>query len=59
MVGASKMCMVRLWERAAEKRRLEFTLEASLSREFREELIDNGISLASLPSRPNASARTS
>jgi len=48
--------MVWLWERAAEKRRLEFTLEASLSREFREELIDNGISLASLQ-QPWVSAR--
>ena len=54
---AETMCMgPQLWERLAAKRRQELTLEASLSREFREELIHNGVSLASLQ-QPWVSAR--
>ena len=49
-------CNVQMWERLAAQRRQELTLEASLSREFREELINNGVSLAALE-QPWVSAR--
>ena len=49
-------CNVQMWERLEAQRRQELTLEASLSREFRVELISNGVSLAAL-GQPWVSAR--